>query len=317
LTYRLEQRRRLHESLIWSLAGFSYRRPFSVSFERLRLPPAIGFLVAGLFTKLVLGRTVPDLFSGFNVSGFGYYLLLFSGILIAFRIGREVGVESFDLRAATFVVLEGTAIMVLSLALLKSVGFSDREALSVGISLPSSSTTATYIIAQNLKGEARSVILAALSLEDLLLLTMISLISGSEKNVIVVLTLTIASAFVGGMVFRYLGKFLPRSSYADLLFIAAALAYAGFTESFASPYLGAFIAGYVVQRSTGAKMEESVRSEVLLSIYMFSVGILDRNRYRCLQASAISHSCPRVTIGSSYKILSRVYGLRTNTGRCS
>jgi len=39
---------------------------------------------------------VPDLLSGFNVFGPGYYLPLFSYILIAFRIGRIVGVESFD-----------------------------------------------------------------------------------------------------------------------------------------------------------------------------------------------------------------------------
>ncbi len=247
---------------------------FGIIFERLGLLPFAGFLLAGFMIKIISSYIAPWIFRGFDVYSFGYYLIVVSGILMTFEMGREVGSTGFNPRVISFVALECVLIMILSISILRIAGLEFREAFSVGIALLSSSTVSVYLVTRDMDSSIRDTALSIILLESVALLTMLGLIGGGSSNPVTILVFTILIAIASSFVFKYIGRYLSRSKYSSILSIAIALAYSGITESFASPYLGAFIAGYTLQRNAkDLHLEENILN-VSIFFYMLSVGIV-------------------------------------------
>jgi len=243
-------------------------------FEKLGFLPSAGFLLAGFIVKMISLYIAPGLFDGFDIYGFGYYLLVISSILIAFEIGREIGSTGFDPKVISFVVLEATLIMILSISVLRAFGLALDEAVTVGIALLSSSSTTVYMLTRDVSSSTRSIALSVTLLEDIALLTMLGIIKGRGGNPLITLTLTVLMALIGGIIFRYLSRVFYASKYPHILSIAIALAYAGAAESFASPYLGAFTAGYIIQRNIGSINTSESLTSIAVLLYMLSVGMV-------------------------------------------
>ncbi|ADM27694.1 transporter, CPA2 family (2.A.37) [Ignisphaera aggregans DSM 17230] len=243
-------------------------------FEKLRFLPSAGFLLAGFIVKMISLYIAPNLFMSFDVYGFGYYLLVISSILIAFEMGREIGSTGFDPKVVSFIALETTLIMILSISILRAFGLALDEAISVGIALLSSSSTTVYVLTRDVSSSTRSIALSITLLEDIALLTMLSLVRGRGSNPLITLTLTVLMALIGSIIFRYLSRIFYVSRYPYILSIAIALAYAGVAESFASPYLGAFVAGYIIQRNIGSINSSESFTSIAVLLYMLSIGMV-------------------------------------------
>jgi len=246
--------------------------------DRLRVSPLLGFFIAGVLVKALLSRYDLGFLgvSGELFSDVGYTLLTLGGVLLAFEMGREVGVVGFDPRVVYIVLVEATAIISITLLLSRALGFPILEGLVVAIAFLSSSSVTTYRLTAALElREVRRLALTITTLEDVALLTAISLVTGKPENPLVVLTLSILFAIVAGLVFRALFSALRgREEYEVVLALTLTLAYASITQYFATPYLGAFVAGYLMGRSLGSKVTLDPYASFIALIYMVSVGLL-------------------------------------------
>lgn len=247
--------------------------------DRLRLSPLPGFLLAGILLKIVLERTAAAELLGVEMETaveIARGLLLVASIFIAFEVGRELGSAGLDVRAASIVALEATTIVALTLAAMRALGFGATEGLIVALSFLSSSTATVYKLTSRLALEnAKRIALTMTTAEDVALLAALSITMGSGGNPVIVLVLTIGMAIASIPLFRALFERVPlREEYRAIAAISATLLYAAVAQRFASPHLGAFVAGYLFARSFGLRGGIAPIMEVFIMIYMLSVGFL-------------------------------------------
>lgn len=246
--------------------------------DRLKMSPLPGFLVAGIIMRLLVERLEPTELSidPESAAEIAKGLLLVASIFIAFEVGRELGSAGLDARAASIVALEATVIVALALAAMRAVGFGATEGLVVALSFISSSTVTVYkLISRVAQENAKRIALTMTTAEDVALLAALSLTTGSGSNPVIVLVLTIGMAVASIPVFRVLFSKVPLSEdYRSVAAISATLLYAAIAQRFASPHLGAFVAGYLFARSFGPAASIAPFMEVFIMIYMLSVGFL-------------------------------------------
>lgn len=247
--------------------------------ERARMLPLVGFLVAALFFKAISELVELEGVLGVNpgvLADLGSALLTLGGVLIAFEAGREVGLLGFNPRSVYIVALEATIIVVFTIAVARLAGFGYLESMVIAVAILSSSTMAAYKLTEKLgMAEARSLALAITTVEDIALLTGLSIVGGGHRNPIVVLTLTVAFAVVGGAVFRFtFYRIRALGGQEPTVAIVLTLLYASVAGVFASPYLGAFAAGYFFGRAAGNGGFLRPLTDMFMLIYMVAVGLL-------------------------------------------
>jgi hypothetical protein len=246
--------------------------------DRFRLSPLLGFFAGGFIVKLlILEYDLGGLF-GVSESFFrdvGLLLLTLSGVLIAFEMGRDVGIVGFNPKLAYVVVVEASIILGFSLLIARALGFPLFESLIVAIVFLSSSTITIYRLTAGLKPEeVRRVALTITTLEDLALLTALSLVTGRESP-LVALSLSILSALVASFIFRTaISLFAKSAEFQVIVAITLTLGYASLTQLFASPYLGAFVAGYFLGRFVGHRVSFEPYAGIIALLYMVSVGFV-------------------------------------------
>ncbi|MEN3000148.1 MAG: cation:proton antiporter [Acidilobaceae archaeon] len=246
--------------------------------DRLNLSPFPGFLLAGLLVRYLAEET--GLLALFGVDAQTVYqastgLLLFGSILIAFEVGREVGSVGFELRAASMVLLEAAAIVGLTLLATRLAGLTATEGLVVAIAFLSSSTVTVYKLISVFGNEsAKRVALSMTTAEDVVLLAALSLITGGGRDPLTVFTLTVLLALISAPLFHILFRLLQaKEEYRTLIALSLTLAYASVAQLFASPLLGAFVAGYVFSRSIGGRGVLGPLVDTIAMLYLVSVGI--------------------------------------------
>ncbi|MFN4046185.1 MAG: cation:proton antiporter, partial [Acidilobaceae archaeon] len=247
--------------------------------ERARMLPLIGFLAAALFFKTLSELVDLENILGVNpgaLTELGFALLTLGGVLIAFEAGREVGVLGFNPKSVYIVALEATIIVVFTVAITRLAGFGYLESVVIVVAILSSSTAAAYKLTEKLgMAEARSLALAVTATEDVALLTGLSLVGGGHRDPVVVLTLTVAFAVIGGAVFRLIFyRIRTLGGQESTVAIVLTLLYASIAGIFASPYLGAFVAGYFFGRATGGEGFLRPLTDMFMLIYMVAVGLL-------------------------------------------
>ncbi len=247
--------------------------------ERARVLPLVGFLAAAVFFKALYEFARLGDVLGVNpevLTDLGSALLLLGGVLIAFEAGREVGLLGFNPRSVYIVTLEATIIVVFTVAIARLAGFGYLESMVVAVAILSSSTATAYKLTEKLgMAEARSLALAITTAEDVALLAGLSIVGGGHRDPVVVLTLTVAFAIVGGAVFRLtFYKIKTLGGQEATVAIVLTLLYASVASVFASPYLGAFVAGYFFGRATGGGGFLRPLTDLFTLIYMVAVGLL-------------------------------------------
>lgn len=246
--------------------------------DRFRLSPLLGFFIAGLVTRFVLSeydigflKVESEFFSSV-----GYNLLVLSGVLVAFEMGREVGIGGFDVRLVYLVLVEATVIVSVALLVSRALGFPLIEALIVAVALLSSSSITTYRLTTVIGfREVRRLALTITTLEDVALLTAISLVTGKPENPLVILTLSIIFALIAGAIFRVVFALLKgKEEYEIVIALTLTLGYASITQYFATPYLGAFVAGYLLGRTLGSRVSFDPYATLIILIYMVSISFV-------------------------------------------
>ena len=247
--------------------------------DRFRLSPLLGFFIGGFLVKILVSEFgfggVVGVDEGFFTS-IGLPLLTLSGVLIAFEMGRDVGVVGFNPKLAYIVVVEAAIILGFTLLIARFLGFGHLESFVIAIVFLSSSTVTVYRLTLGLRSEeVRSMALTITTLEDVALLTALSLVVGRPENPLVVLVLSIVSALVAGFILRSLISLLRGSEeFQVIIAIAFTLGYASLTQFFATPYLGGFIAGYLLGRTLGRKISFEPYAGFIALIYMVSVSFM-------------------------------------------
>ncbi|MGC9131653.1 MAG: cation:proton antiporter, partial [Pyrobaculum sp.] len=116
---------------------------FAYVLDRLELPPFLGFFIAGVLTRFLLGVHLPEI----------YLQVLIS--LVAFEVGRQLGVSGLSPAAFFAVILETAFITGLSVLVFRLAGFKTIDALAVALMLLSSSSVLVLKLTQSLPTEAR------------------------------------------------------------------------------------------------------------------------------------------------------------------
>jgi len=239
----------------------------SLLFEKLKLPSFVGFFLAGT----VVGQTFGDFL---NVE-FAISLAL---TLIAFEIGRELGAGGFTPVSIFAVLIEAPIVLGLSFIVGYLFNFNIFEILIIAIMFISSSTIFIYKSLKELDVEVKKVLFALTTLEDLALFFLLSLITGEEFHPLVGLVLLTIFALVGLLFFRRIFSSLIGKEYSVVLAIASALGYVSLIEymGVASPFIGAFIIGYVFSSADEARVHDAEiksLSTVVVYMYMLIVGL--------------------------------------------
>lgn len=262
-----------------------------LGFMRLRQPPLVGFILAGL----LLGPTgIGVISSSENVT-----LLAEMGVVVLlFFIGMELSIKAFVLSIKPAVLVAGgqlVASMALATLLAYALGASLSETIILGFIIALSSTVVAMKMLDEM-GELRSapgrIAVGVLIAQDLAVVPMLILVSslGGESFDLgdVVFKVVIAVALLAGLLWWF-GRNpklkLPFASAIEnnvdllalgslaLCFSAAALSgLAGL-----SPVYGAFLAGIIVGNSTLRSrvipVIEPIQS-ILLVVFFLSIGLL-------------------------------------------
>jgi CPA2 family monovalent cation:H+ antiporter-2 len=261
--------------------------------QRLRLPPIVGYLAAGV----AVGPHTPGLVANATLASelaeVGIVLLLF-GVGLEFHVEQLLAVKNIALPAA---VLQLVAVTLAGAAAGHALHMTWAEAVVFGVA---ASITSTVVLMRALaeRGElhTKSGLIAVgwLVVEDLLtvlVLVLLPALVGRERGGIVTSTL-VAVAKIGALVaFTFVagGRLIPRllegvvATRSRELFTLAVLAVAlgvglGAAELFgASMALGAFLAGIVVGRSdfaSRAASEALPMRDAFAVLFFVSVGML-------------------------------------------
>jgi len=236
--------------------------------DRLGLPPFLGFFLAGAIIGEVLGVSLP-----------GIYLQVLLA-LVAFEVGRQLGTSGLSPAAFFAALIEAALIFGFSIAVFRLGGFSIAEALVVAAMMLSSSSILTYNLTQTLPEAARAIALSLTTLEDAVLFFALSLLLGGATPELLPVNLVVIIAISGAAlgVFTYVYRYIVGREYALPFALAMAFGFVYVIQQFqlASPYLGAFIGGYLFSRADthGVHVKEAAAlSGLIIYLYMLVVGI--------------------------------------------
>jgi hypothetical protein len=159
-------------------------------------------------------------------------------------------------------------------------GFSITEALVVAVMMLSSSSVLTFKLTQTLPEDVRAIALSLTTLEDAVLFFALSLLLGrvTPELLPVNLVIIMALSILAFAVFTYVYRFIIGREYALPFALAIAFAFVYVVQYFqlASPFLGAFIAGYLFSRADihGVHVNEAAAlSGLIIYLYMLVVGL--------------------------------------------
>ncbi len=261
----------------------------TVLFRKLKLPVALGYVLAGL----LVGPSLPTGIEAnretiVTLSELGVTLLMFSvGLELSFRQLVRVGFSAFGTA-----LIEVSFVVWLGYLAARGFGYSVREAIFVGAALGISST---MLVAKTVGGardpELRPLVLGVLVAEDLFAILLLALLTPvASRSALTALQIASEAAkllgFLGALV--VLGIFIvPRfvrfvsqlESPETLLVSSIGLAFcaaAAATSAGYSAALGAFVVGALVAESgESAKIEPLVHPvrDVFAAIFLVSVGM--------------------------------------------
>jgi CPA2 family monovalent cation:H+ antiporter-2 len=269
---------------------------FGLSLMRLRQPPLVGFILAGM----IMGPTGL----GFIRTNDSVTALAEMGVLVLlFFIGMELSVRAFilSLRPALIVACgQLAAALCIGGAISWFTGAGWTQAIILGFILALSSTVVAMKMLDDmgeLRGEAGRITVGVLIAQDLAVVPMLILtnsLGGGDINVISLgLKMGFAVAVLGGLLWWLGRRGKLRVPFHDeveervellalgsLAICFGAAAISGITGL--SPAYGAFVAGIVVGNSTLRSrvipVIEPIQS-VLLVIFFLSIGLLIDLRY--------------------------------------
>nr|WP_256995405.1 cation:proton antiporter [Rhizobium sp. L1K21] len=262
-----------------------------LGFMRLRQPPLVGFILAGV----ALGPTGAGLIANSsNVS-----LLAEMGVVVLlFFIGMELSIKAFVLTLRQALLVTGGQIgaaMVAGLLIVLVTGASLSEAVIMGFIIALSSTVVAMKMLEDMKvlrGEPGRVAIGVLIAQDIAVVPMlifVSSMSGDSTDYgAVILRMAVAVGLLGGLLWWFGRHSKIRVPYANeisekiellaLGSLAVCFAAASISGLMGlSPVYGAFLAGIVIGNSTLRSrvipVIEPIQS-ILLVVFFLSIGLL-------------------------------------------
>ncbi|MDC0722945.1 cation:proton antiporter [Nannocystis bainbridge] len=261
--------------------------------QRLRQPPVLGYLVAGM----ILGPHVPGIIIGGEGSvQLAHALSEFGVILLMFTIGIE-----FSLRKIVKIGLPAALTAVIEVGLMISLGYmigglfgwSSTASLFVGACLGISSTmlVAKAFEEQRLRGGFVEVVFAVLVFEDMIAILLLAILTGLASGtglspidfaltVGKLLAFLLAMLAAGLLVVPRFIRGVVRIGRAETTLIAGiAVCFGMAAFASASGYsvaLGAFLAGMLVSESgEGPKVEHVIQPlrDLFAAVFFISIGM--------------------------------------------
>lgn len=235
--------------------------------DRAGLPPLVGFFLAGLLLGQATGVSLPP------------YVLELLLILVAFEVGRQVGYAGFSPAAIFAILIEAPITFGMALAVFHLMGLDLRMALITAVMLLSSSSVITLKLTSGMAEEARAVAASLTVIEDLVLFMALGLLLGdaSPASVVARIAALVAVASAGAVAFRAMYRFLEGKEYGLPFALSTAFGYSLLVDSLgiATPFIGAFVAGYIFSRSGEAKQgaEVGALANLVFYSYMMAAGL--------------------------------------------
>ena len=263
--------------------------------RKVRLSPAIGYLLAGLVVGSVL--EVPK-----ELSGMLTFLSEISILLLFFEIGFEIHVTKLEsIRGFPLYI----SVLELSLAVPITVGVSSvlgagaGEALVLGLIASFSSTVFTYKLLEDSKPSGKEIyrtVLMVAAVEDIIIVIALAMIQGATEapHILVLETIALGLAiFFLSLEFakKVLSK-IVRADESGLILIISYGLLLGLATSYLgmSPALGAFIAGLTTSSIAVSKdlmkMFKPVRA-VFIVLFLVSMGLNISSAHVGLSALAL------------------------------
>lgn len=257
--------------------------------SRLRQPPVVGYLVAGVAASPLLRAGVANLEAVNFLADLGVTLLMFTiGLEFNFRRFRQVGFVALFASVSKILLLLAS---VNALGLL--LGWRPLEALYFGAALSVSSTVIVVRLLERAEGVSereRSVVLGILIVEDLAAILLLALLGSASAlgepqvadflGTLGNLLSFLAAVLVLGLYFypRFLDWLWERHPSDELLLLASVGLCFGLAvlagRAGYSVALGAFLAGAVVSEArAGPEVERLVRPMRNLFSVLFFVGV--------------------------------------------
>ena len=258
---------------------------------RLRQPPLVGFIVAGI----ALGPTGFGLISNND----SVSLLAEMGVVVLlFFIGMELSIKAFVLSLRQALLVAGgqfAAAMVAGLLIVLILDAGPEEAVIMGFIIALSSTVVAMKMLEDmgvLRGEAGRIAVGVLIAQDIAVVPMLifvsSLSGGGADMADVAVKMLVAVGLLGGILWWFGGHKKLRVPYAEeiaektellalgaLAVCFAAAAISGLAGL--SPVYGAFLAGIITGNSTLRSrvipVIEPIQS-VLVVVFFLSIGLL-------------------------------------------
>ncbi len=262
-----------------------------LGFMRLRQPPLVGFIVAGV----ALGPTGMGLIANSEAVS----LLAEMGVVVLlFFIGMEISIKAFVVTLRQALLVTGGQIIAAMLAgalIVAAIGASPGEAIIMGFVIALSSTVVAMKMLDDmnvLRGIPGRVAVGVLIAQDLAVVPMlifVSSLAGEETDyVTMAIRMAVAVGLLGGLLWYFGSHNKIRVPFAEEIsekvemlalgslaacFVAASISgLAGL-----SPVYGAFLAGLVIGNSTLRSrvipVIEPIQS-VLLVVFFLSIGLL-------------------------------------------
>lgn len=258
---------------------------------RLRQPPLVGFIAAGI----ALGPT------GIGLIGDNEYVSLLAEmgvVVLLFFVGMELSIKAFILSLRQALIVAGgqlAAAMVAGGVIVVLTGAGRSEAIIMGFIIALSSTVVAMKMLEDmgvLRGEAGRIAVGVLIAQDIAVVPMLifvsSLSGGGTDMVDVALKMVLAVGLLAGILWWFGGHGKIKVPFAadieektemlalgSLAVCFAAASISGFAGL--SPVYGAFLAGIVTGNSTLRSrvipVIEPIQS-VLLVVFFLSIGLL-------------------------------------------
>lgn len=233
--------------------------------DRAGLPPLVGFFLAGLALGQATGTSLPP------------YVLELLLALVAFEVGREVGYSGFSPAAIFAILVEAPLTAGMALAVFYLIGLDLKTALIAAIMLLSSSSLITLRLTAGMVEEARAVAASLTVIEDLVLFMALGLLLGdaTPASVVARLAALVVVASVGVAAFRIMYRLLEGREYALPFALSTAFGYSLLVGGLgiASPFIGAFVAGYIFSSSGGSRQDVEIGALANLVFYSYMLAI--------------------------------------------
>jgi len=249
--------------------------------RKVRLSPAIGYLLAGLIIGFVL--EVPE-----ELSSLLTFLSEISILLLFFEIGFEIHITKLEyIRGFPLYIsaLEMSLAAPITVGIATALGAKLGEALVLGLIASFSSTVFTYKLLEDNKPSGKEIygtVLMVAAVEDIIIVVALAMIRGAVESPYIFILETIAFGLVIFFLSLELTKRvrskIVRADDSGLIFIISYGLLLGLVTSYLglSPALGAFIAGLTTSSLAVSKdlikMFKPVRA-VFLVLFLVSMGL--------------------------------------------